>query len=88
MGLPVPPGPGSWSSAVLNHSVMFVRAWLKLMNSVSRLDVLGHKKSPEKCVELITTEVVASEARVWTENAGFDGRSVGELKFAVTPVTV
>ena len=48
MGLPVPPGPGSFNSAVLNVKLMRVMLLLKLMSRRSRLVVLGQRKRHEK----------------------------------------
>jgi hypothetical protein len=88
IGLPVPPGPGSWSSAVLKVKVMLVKLRLKLISRRSRFTVLGQRNRPENLVELITVEVVASETTFWTEKAGLLGKSDGELKCAVTPFDV
>ncbi len=88
MGLPVPPGPGSCNSAVLNVKLMRVTLLLKLMSRRSLLIVLGQRKRPEKFGEFITVDIAANELRFWTEKAGFDGMSDGELKCAVTPVAV
>ena len=63
MGLPVPPGPGSCNSAVLNTKVMLVMLWLKLMSKRSLLIVLGQRKRPENLAEFITVEIAASELR-------------------------
>ena len=64
MGLPVPPGPGSCSSAVLKVRVMLVMLRLKLMYRWSLLMVLGHRKRPENFVEFITVDIAASESMV------------------------
>ena len=88
MGLPVPPGPGSCNSAVLNVKDILIRFRLKLIIRGSRLGVLGHKKRPENFVEFITVEIAANDCIFWTENAGLEGKSEGELKCAVTPFDV
>ena len=63
MGLPVPPGPGSCNSAVLNTKLMLVMFWLKVMSRRSLLIVLGHRKRPLNFAEFITVEIAASELR-------------------------
>ena len=63
MGLPVPPGPGSCNSAVLNTKLMLVMFWLKVMSRRSLLIVLGQRKRPENFAEFITVEIAASELR-------------------------
>jgi hypothetical protein len=63
IGLPVPPGPGSCNSAVLNTKLMLVKFWLKVMSKWSLLIVLGHRKRPENLAEFITVEIAASELR-------------------------
>jgi hypothetical protein len=63
IGLPVPPGPGSCNSAVLNTKLMLVKFWLKVISRRSRFVVLGHRKRPENLVEFITVEIAASELR-------------------------
>ena len=63
MGLPVPPGPGSCNSAVLNTKLMLVMFWLKVMSRRSLLIVLGQRKRPENLAEFITVEIAASELR-------------------------
>ena len=88
IGLPVPPGPGSCNSAVLNVKVISVMLLLKLMSRRSLLIVLGHRKRPEKLVEFITVDMDANELRFWTEKAGFEGKSEGELKCAVNTFDV
>jgi hypothetical protein len=59
---------------------------LKLIIRGSRFDVLGHKNRPENFVELITVEIEANDCMFWTEKA--EGKSKGELKWAVTPFDV
>jgi hypothetical protein len=88
MGLPVPPGPGSCNSAVLKSKLTLVMLTPKVMSRRSLFIVLGQRKRPENFAEFITVEIAASELRFWTEKAGWEGESVGELKWAVTPFEV
>ena len=67
---------------------MLVMFWLNVMSRWSLLTVLGQRNSPEKLAEFITVESAASECRFWTEKEGFEGESVGELKWAVIPMEV
>ncbi len=86
--LPVPPGPGSLSSAVLKFNAMLVRLLLKLMFKESWLIVLGHKKLPVKFCEFMTPAIGPKLLVVCIENAGCNGVSAVELKCAVNPLDV
>ena len=88
IGLPVPPGPGSLSSAVLKFIEILVMLPLKVMVRESWLMVLGQRKLPEKFCELITPAIEAKLVVVCMENAGCVGVSVWELKCAVRALFV
>ncbi len=88
MGLPVPPGPGSLSSAVLKFIEILVMLPLKVMVRESWLMVLGQRKLPEKFCELMTPAMEDRLVVVCMENAGWVGVSAVELKWAVRALFV
>ena len=73
MILPVDPGPGSLSSAVLKFNVILCMMLLNWIFSESWLTVFGHRKLPDNFCEFMTPPIEDRLVVVCTENAPLNG---------------